>query len=98
MTKPEIGLLEQQSILCVQKAKQEIEIDIRNPNPYVTNVIDKVLEPSDDINIKEDNLRLIGTLVTLIIAVSKGANIVRVHDVKEAVQVIKMYSSIELSK
>ncbi len=59
--------------------------------------IDKVLEPSDDINIKEDNLRLIGTLVTLIIAVSNGANIVRVHDVKEAVQVIKMYSSIELT-
>ncbi len=59
--------------------------------------IDKILEPSDDINIKENNSRLIGTLVTLIIAVSNGANIVRVHDVKEAVQVIKMYRTIELS-
>ncbi len=42
-----------------------------------------------------DYSRLIGTLVTLVVAVSKGANIVRVHDVKEAVQVIKMYRSIE---
>lgn len=58
--------------------------------------IDKVLEPSEDTNIKENNSRLIGTLVTLVIAVSKGANIVRVHDVKEAVQVIKMYRSIEV--
>ncbi|MGR3293141.1 MAG: dihydropteroate synthase [Candidatus Scalindua sp.] len=58
--------------------------------------IDKVLEPTEDTNIKENNSRLIGTLVTLVIAVSKGANIVRVHDVKEAVQVIKMYRSIEV--
>lgn len=59
--------------------------------------IDKVLDPSDDVNTKENNSSLIGTLVTLVIAVSNGANIVRVHDVKEAVQVIKMYKSIELS-
>ena len=59
--------------------------------------IDNVLETSDNINIKESNSRLIGTLVTLVIAVSNGANIVRVHDVKEAVQVIKMYKSIVLS-
>jgi len=59
--------------------------------------IEKVLEPSDDIHIKENNSSLIGTLVTLIIAVSNGANIVRVHDVKEAIQVIKMYESIEMS-
>ncbi len=59
--------------------------------------IDKVLELSGDNNIKENNSRLIGTLVTLVLAVSKGANIVRVHDVKEAVQVIKMYRSIDIS-
>jgi len=59
--------------------------------------IDKVLKPSGDININDNNSRLIGSLVTLVIAVSNGANIVRVHDVKEAVQIIKMYRSIELS-
>jgi len=59
--------------------------------------IDQVLEPSDDIKTKENNSRLIGTLVTLVIAVANGVNIVRVHDVKEAVQVIKMYRSIESS-
>ena len=52
--------------------------------------IDKILKSSDEIN-------LIGTLVTLVVAVSNGANIVRVHDVKETVQVIKMYNSIGLS-
>jgi dihydropteroate synthase len=59
--------------------------------------ISRVLELSGDNDIKENDSRLIGTLVTLVIAVSKGANIVRVHDVKEAVQVIKMYRSIEVS-
>ena len=59
--------------------------------------ISKVLELSGDNDIKENDSRLIGTLVTLVIAVSKGANIVRVHDVKEAVQVIKMCRSIEVS-
>jgi len=59
--------------------------------------IDKVLKSSDNIIINDKNSHLIGTLVTLVVAVSNGANIVRVHDVKEAVQVIKMYKSIELS-
>ena len=59
--------------------------------------INKVLELSGEDNTKENYSRLIGTLVTLVIAVSNGANIVRVHDVKEAVQVIKMYKSIVLS-
>jgi len=59
--------------------------------------ISKILELSGDNDINEDDSRLIGTLVTLVIAVSKGANIVRVHDVKDAVQVIKMYRAIEFT-
>ena len=59
--------------------------------------IDKVLELSGDNSIDENDSRLIGTLITLVIALSKGANIARVHDVKEAVQVIKMYRSIDIS-
>ena len=59
--------------------------------------IDRILKPSDDVNSKENYSHLLGTLVTLVIAVSNGANIVRVHDVKEAVQAIKMYKSIVLS-
>lgn len=42
------------------------------------------------------NSQLIGTLVTLVFAIIRGANIVRVHDVKEAVQVAKMCNEIEL--
>lgn len=59
--------------------------------------ISNVLELSDDNNISQLNSRFVGTLVTLVIAVTKGANIVRVHDVKETVQVIKMYRAIELT-
>ena len=59
--------------------------------------ISMALELSGSSDTKENNSHLIGTLVSLLIAVSKGANIVRVHDVKDAVQVIKMYRSIELS-
>ena len=59
--------------------------------------ISRFLELSGDNDINENDSTLIGTLVTLVIAVSKGAKIVRVHDVKEAVQIIKMYRSIEVS-
>lgn len=59
--------------------------------------ISDVLELSDDNNVSQLDSRLVGTLVTLVIAVTKGANIVRVHDVKETVQVIKMYRAIELT-
>lgn len=59
--------------------------------------ISNVLELSDDNDISQLDSRLVGTLVTLVIAVTKGANIVRVHDVKETVQVIKMYRAIELT-
>lgn len=59
--------------------------------------ISKALELCGSNDTKENNSRLIGTLVSLVIAVSKGANIVRVHDVKDAVQVIKMYRNIEFT-
>ena len=59
--------------------------------------ISKVLELSDNNNISQLDSRLVGTLVTLVIAVTKGANIVRVNDVKETVQVIKLYRAIELT-
>ncbi len=45
--------------------------------------------------LSKDNSQLVGTLVTLVIAIMKGVNIVRVHDVKEAVQVTKMCRAIE---
>ncbi len=57
--------------------------------------ISKVLELSDGQNNPMSDSRLAGTLVTLIIAVINGANIVRVHDVRETVQAIKMYRAIE---
>jgi len=59
--------------------------------------INKVLELSNEKIIPECDSRLVGTLVTLIIAVINGANIVRVHDVKETVQAIRMYRAIELA-
>ncbi len=59
--------------------------------------VSNILKQSDIINIADNDTCLIGTLVTLVIALGKGANIVRVHDVKEAVQVIKMYRAIEVS-
>ncbi len=45
--------------------------------------------------LSKDDSQLVGTLVTLVIAIMKGVNIVRVHDVKEAVQVTKMCRAIE---
>ena len=60
--------------------------------------ISKVLELSDEQNLPKSDSRLAGTLVTLIIAVIKGANIVRVHDVRETIQAIKMYRAIESAK
>ncbi len=59
--------------------------------------ISNVLDQSESANIVDNDSSLIGTLVTLVIALGKGVNIVRVHDVKETVQVIKMYSAIELA-
>jgi len=59
--------------------------------------ISKTLELSNERIIPECDSRLVGTLVTLIIAVINGANIVRVHDVKETVQAIRMYRAIELA-
>ncbi len=59
--------------------------------------INSVLKSSGDEGFSKDNSQLVGTLVTLIIAIMKGVNIVRVHDVKEAVQVTKMCKAIELA-
>ncbi len=59
--------------------------------------VSRVLELSGGSNTKENHSRLLGTLVSLVIGVLKGANIVRVHDVKDAVQVIKMYRAIEFT-
>ncbi len=59
--------------------------------------ISKTLDLSEDSDIKENDSRLIGTLVTLVISLLKGANIVRVHNVKEAVQTIKMYRAVEIT-
>lgn len=46
------------------------------------------------LGIADPNDRLIGTLATCAIAVMKGANILRVHDVKEAVQAARMAEGI----
>jgi dihydropteroate synthase len=59
--------------------------------------ISSVLKPPGEEGFSEDNLQLVGTLVTLIIAMAKGVNIVRVHDVKETVQATKMFKAIELA-
>ncbi len=52
--------------------------------------ISYVLRDSKETGISKYNSQLIGTLVALTVAITKGANIVRVHDIKEAVQVAKM--------
>lgn len=50
-------------------------------------------EENDDVSML--NSPLIGTLVSLVIAITKDANIVRVHDVEEAHQIVKMCKAIE---
>ncbi len=60
--------------------------------------INEVLELSDEQNFTKSDSKLAGTLVTLIIAVINGANIIRVHDVRETIQAIKMYRAIESVK
>ncbi len=57
--------------------------------------ISSILKFSEEDDLSKDNSQLVGTLVTLVIAITKGVNIVRVHDVKEAVQVTKMCKAIE---
>ena len=52
--------------------------------------ISYVLNDSKGINVSGYNPQLVGTLVTLVVAITKGANIIRVHDVKETVQAVKM--------
>ncbi len=59
--------------------------------------IGNVLELSEMDGISKYNSQLIGTLVTLVIAITKGINIIRVHDVKEAVQVAKMCNKIGIT-
>ncbi|MBI4974329.1 MAG: dihydropteroate synthase [Candidatus Omnitrophica bacterium] len=50
------------------------------------------------LDVSEPGDRLIGTLATCVIAVMKGANILRVHDVKETLQAARMTDSILKSK
>ena len=51
--------------------------------------ISTVLDPPTKDRLSKYNSQLIGTLVTLVFAIINGANIVRVHDVQEAVQAVK---------
>ena len=46
------------------------------------------------LNLPQTDTRLFGTLATLVIGILKGANILRVHDVKEAVQAARMTDSV----
>ena len=56
--------------------------------------IGKVLKPAEEDDHSKYNAQFFGTLVTLVIAMTKGVTIVRVHDVKEAVYVKKMFEAI----
>ncbi|MDR4499491.1 MAG: dihydropteroate synthase [Candidatus Scalindua sp.] len=56
--------------------------------------IGKVLKPAEEDGHSKYNAQFFGTLVTLVIAMTKGVKIVRVHDVKEAVYVKKMFEAI----
>ncbi|MDR4505734.1 MAG: dihydropteroate synthase [Candidatus Scalindua sp.] len=55
----------------------------------------KVIKPSEEDSHYQYNSQFVGTLVTLVIAMANGADILRVHDVKEAVYVKKMYNAIQ---
>ncbi|GJQ58086.1 MAG: dihydropteroate synthase [Candidatus Scalindua sp. AMX11] len=57
--------------------------------------ISKVMKPLEEDDHSPYNSQFVGTLVTLVIAMSNGAKIVRVHDVKEAVYAKKMYNAIQ---
>ena len=52
--------------------------------------INHVLGEPRENSTHKTNSQLIGTLVTLVIAITKGANVLRVHDIRETVQVSKM--------
>lgn len=49
----------------------------------------------DILDITQADERVIGSVVTHLISVQQGANIVRVHDVKETVQAIKMWQAVK---
>ncbi len=46
------------------------------------------------IGVKDPGERVIGTVATCVIAVMKGARLIRVHDVKEAAQAVRMTESV----
>lgn len=57
--------------------------------------IRKVIRPPEEDSHSQYNSQFVGTLVTLVIAMANGANILRVHDVKETVYAKKMYHAIQ---
>lgn len=44
-----------------EKAEEEVELDVRNPNPYLTNVIEKTLEPGTSWNTDFKAVGMAGT-------------------------------------
>lgn len=49
----------------------------------------------DVLNINQADGRMIGSVMTHLLSIQQGASIVRVHDVKETVQAIKMWQAIQ---